>query len=143
MRTQMSLTAGVVDPVQVLGQQPTTADADVPPTTRPRPRPLPTHAPAHTPRALAARPRIDHAAARVLVGCAVRPDTSLVAARAARLMRHGRVDTAWYGHAYFGAFLDLAINITLTWGLSRTHTQPLVSPLCSRVSPLCSAPSAH
>ena len=69
-------------------------------------------------RALFRLPRIYQASVRFLVSCALLTDTFLLASHAARLVRHGRTDGAWLGHAWFGALLDVALNLTLTWCLS-------------------------
>lgn len=67
-------------------------------------------------RALYRLPRIYQAAVRIFVAFAILLDTIYLGSRSARLLRHAHDDNdAWMVHAYFGAFVDLLVNVLLTW----------------------------
>ena len=69
-------------------------------------------------RSLFRLPRIYQASVRFLVASTILVDTIVLASHASRLIRHGQGDSEWLAHAYFGAVLDLFLNLLLTWCLA-------------------------
>lgn len=63
-------------------------------------------------------PRIYPVAVRFLVAATVLTDTWLLAMHAARMLRLADADDGWTAHAYFGAAVDVFLNVLLAWCLT-------------------------
>ena len=70
-------------------------------------------------RALFRLPRIYQASVRFLVASTILTDSYLLASHSARLLRNAHdSDEGWAEHTYFGAVVDLLLNLLLTWCLA-------------------------